>query len=121
MIDVLIKLADDLDRKGLIAESNYLDSIIEKIAAEEKKTKSRSRPKPIFESTHPKVLDNKDHFPIDTVERGRNALARVNQYDEAPPWWGGSLKSLVSIVVREVHKKYPDIEVSKAAAKPKKG
>ncbi len=121
MIDVLIKLADRLDSRGYVEESNFVDSIIEKVAEEKAKTKSRTKPKPIFESIHPKVLDDKDHFPIDTVERARNALARVNQYEEAPPWYDGSLKSLVNTVVKAVHKKYPEIEASKAASKPKKG
>lgn len=119
MLKDLIKLADQLDRGGHHMESDMLDSIIQKMAKE--KTKSRTRPKPVFESTHPKVLDNKDHFPIDTAARARNALARVNQYDEAPPWWDGSLESLVSAVVRAVKKQYKDIDVSKAAEKPKKG
>jgi hypothetical protein len=122
MIKELIKLADHLDQGGHYEESDLVDSIIEKMAAKkEKKTKSRSRPQPIFESTNPKIKDNKDHFPIDTEARARNALARVNQFEEAPPWYDGSLQSLVTTVTRAVKKSYPDIEVSKAAKKPGKG
>jgi ElaB/YqjD/DUF883 family membrane-anchored ribosome-binding protein len=122
MLDILLKLAQRLDDGGHFNEADFVDSIIEKVAAKkEKKTKSRSKPKPIFESTSKKVKDNKDHFPIDTVERARNALARVNQYKKAPPWYNGSLESLVKTVVNAVHKKYPDIEVSEAAKKPGKG
>lgn len=74
----------------------------------------------MFNSTHPKVTDDKDHFPIDTVGRGRNALSRVNQYSEAPSWWSGSVKSLQSAVVSAVKKKYPEIKISDEAKKPKK-
>lgn len=118
MIDILIKLADDLDRKGLSKESNYLDSIIQKMAAPEK-LKGQSRGECIFQSDHPKVLDNKDHFPINTLAQARNALARVNQYEEAPPWYDGSLNSLLKTVVRAVESKYEDLEVSEEASKPK--
>ena len=64
------------------------------------------------------VKDNKDHFPIDTEARARNALARVNQYSKSPPWWTGSLQELVNSVVRAVKKQYKGIEVSKESAKP---
>lgn len=77
--------------------------------------KVRNRPSAIFPSTHPKVKDNKDHFPIDTEARGRNALARVNQYSSSPPWWSGSLQELKNAVVSAVHRKYPGIKVSKEA------
>lgn len=124
MIKELIKIAQGLDDGGHSEESNMIDAIIEKMAAEKKsknKTKSRSKSEPIFQSTHPKVTDNKDHFPIDTIGRARNALARVNQFEESPPWWKGSLKSLVSAVTKAVHKKYKGIEISEAAKKPGKG
>lgn len=75
--------------------------------------KVRNRPAAIFDSTHAKVKDNKDHFPINTIDRARNALARVNQYDKAPSWWDGSLKSLKDAVVKAVKRKYPSIKVSK--------
>lgn len=79
--------------------------------------KARNRPSPIFQSNHPKVKDNKDHFPIDTIGRGRNALARVNQFDKAPDWWKGSLKELKNAVVKAVAKKYPSIKISLEAKK----
>lgn len=119
MIDKFIKIANSLDEKGFYAEADILDSIIQKMAAKEKKTKSRSKPSPIFDAKHPKIKDNKDHFPIDTEARARNALARVNQYSKAPPWYSGSLESLVSTVVKAVKRKYKGIEVSEAAKSPK--
>jgi hypothetical protein len=76
------------------------------------KAKVRNRPSAIFESTHSKVKDKKDHFPIDTIGRARNALARANQFDSAPEWWSGSLKELKNAVVRAVKGKYPSIKVT---------
>lgn len=121
MLSTLIKLADHLDRNGHYEESDMLDSIIEKMAAKNKKTKGETRGDCVFQSTHPKVKDGKDHFPINSEAQARNALARVNQFEEAPPWYDGSLKSLVSSVAKAVENKYKDIEVSKSAKKPGKG
>ncbi len=77
------------------------------------KAKVRNKPDAIFGDKHPKVKDDKDHFPIDTIGRARNALARVQQYSSAPPWWKGSLEELKNAVSRAVKKKYPSIEVGK--------
>jgi hypothetical protein len=130
MIEDLIKLAQHLEEGGHHEEVDLLDLVIEKMAADAKKkaakkptkkTKSRTRPEPIFDSKHPKIKDNKDHFPIDTEARARNALARVNQFEKSPPWYDGSLESLVSTVTKAVRKKYKDIEISEAAKKPGKG
>lgn len=72
----------------------------------------RSRGKCILPAEHPKVKDNKDHFPINDIGQARNALARVNQYDEAPPWYKGSLADLKKTVCDAVKKAYPSIKVS---------
>lgn len=64
--------------------------------------------------------DKKDHFPINNEAQARNALARVNQYSSAPEWYSGSLQSLVSLVARKVHSKYPGIKVSEKSKKPGK-
>jgi hypothetical protein len=85
------------------------------------KAKVRNRPSAIFESTHSKVKDDKDHFPIDTIGRARNALARMNQFSSAPDWWSGTLKELQNAVVRAVKGKYPSIEISDKAKNPGKG
>ena len=58
-------------------------------------------------SSHPKVKGNKDHFPIQDLAHGRNALSRVGQYDSAPPWWSGSLEELKNTVTRAVRSRYP--------------
>lgn len=77
--------------------------------------KERSRPNPVFDHTDPKVLDNADHFPINTEGRGRNALARANQYSDSPSWYDGSLEELKKTVADAVKKAYPDIEVTEEA------
>jgi len=75
----------------------------------------RNRGKCVFQSTHPKVKDDKDHFPINNAGQARNALARANQYKKAPAWYSGSLQSLKKAVARAVKAKYPSIKVTKAA------
>lgn len=75
------------------------------------KAKVRNRPSPIFPADHAKVKDEKDHFPINTAARARNALARSHQFSEAPEWWKGSLKDLQNAVARAVKKEYPSIDV----------
>jgi hypothetical protein len=70
---------------------------------------------------HPKVKDDKDHYPINDEDQARNALARANQHKSSPSWFSGSTKELASIVSRCVKKKYPSIEVSEKSKKPGKG
>ena len=82
------------------------------LAAEKNpKAKIRNKSKAIFDNKNPKVKDDKDHFPIDTIGRARNALAQVKKYDKVPPWYSGSLKELQSAVTKAVKKEYPSIEV----------
>ena len=61
--------------------------------------------------------DKKDHFPINDEDQARNALARVHQYNSAPPWYSGSLKGLQDLVSRKVHSKYPSIGKSEKKSK----
>jgi len=61
-----------------------------------------------------------DHFPINTIGRARNALSRASQYSSAPPWYKGSLDSLVKTVQRRVKAKYPSIHTTDASAEPGK-
>jgi len=84
------------------------------------KAKVRNRPSPVFDAKHPKVKDNKDHFPLGSENQARNALARANQYKSAPEWWSGSLQELINAVARKVKSKYKNIEVSKESTKPGK-
>jgi len=64
----------------------------------------------IFPADNTNVRDNKGHFPIPDIEHGRNALARVAQYDVVPTWFKGTLKQLRDKVKSDVKKKYPSIE-----------
>lgn len=74
----------------------------------------------VFPSSHPKVKDGKDHFPLEDAGQARNALARASQYSAAPPWYDGDLKSLVESVARKVHHEFPSIEVSEKSHHPGK-
>lgn len=85
------------------------------------KAKVRNRGTVVFPADHPKVSDKKDHFPINDEDQARNALARANQFKKAPPWYTGSLQSLVNAVAKKVHSKYKNVEVSKKSTKPGKG
>lgn len=125
LVEKLDKIASSLEANGLVEDAIKIDIIsntIDKMAGEKpsgKKgdTKGRSRPNPIFDSTSSKVLDGKDHFPINDIGRARNALARVNQYSEAPAWYKGSLEDLKKTVVNAVKRAYPSIEVSEESYK----
>lgn len=85
------------------------------------KAKVRNKQSPVFDAKHPKVKDNKDHFPLGSESQARNALARANQFKKAPEWWSGTLEQLVSAVVKAVGKEYKGIEISDKSKKPGKG
>lgn len=114
-MDSMARAANLLEDCGLIKEAEKLTSIMEKIA------KDKPKGEFIFSKTHPKVTDKKDHLPINTEGRGRNALARANQFSKAPTWYKGSLQEFVNAVTRAVKSKYKGIEVSEKAKKPGKG
>lgn len=84
--------------------------LLEKIAGE--KVKARARGTCCLPAEHSMVKDNKDHYPINDAAQARNALSRVSQHSGVPPWFRGTLSSLVNIVRRKVKAKYPSIEVS---------
>lgn len=77
------------------------------------KAKIRNKPEPIFDDKSSKVTDKKDHFPIDTIGRARNALARAGAFTKAPAWYKGSLEQFKKSVKSAVKKAYPSIEVTK--------
>jgi hypothetical protein len=85
------------------------------------KAKVRNRGKCVFPADHPKVKDQKDHFPLKNVAQARNALARANQFSSAPEWFKGSIEEFVNTIHRAVKKEYPSIEVTEASKKPGKG
>jgi len=98
----LQKLAEEL-------RGNYP---LSRTAKEDPKVKAKNGPEVIFDSESPKVTDKKDHFPIDTIGKAKNVLSKVNQMDDVPPWYKGSLDSLQKAVRKAVKAKYPSIEVS---------
>ncbi len=81
------------------------------------KAKVRNRGDVVFASTHPKVTDNKDHFPINDADQARNALSRVAQFSATPKWWSGSLKQVQSAVRSAVKRKFKGINVTEANCK----
>jgi hypothetical protein len=85
------------------------------------KAKVRSRGDCCLPAEHSMVKDKKDHYPINDIDQARNAISRVNQMSAAPPWFKGSLKSLINIVYRKVHAKYPSIKIDTKKKKPGKG
>lgn len=114
LIASLDVIADDLQLRGFVSQAEQIDVVsntLERIA----RVKARNRPSPVFQSTHPKVKDNKDHFPINDIAHARNALARANQYSSAPEWWDGSLQELKNAVARSVKAKFPSINVTRAS------
>lgn len=71
----------------------------------------------VFPAGHPKVKDDKPHFPINDEAHGKNALARANQYGAAPSWYNGSLEDLKKTVADKVKAKFPGIEVTEESYK----
>jgi len=99
--------------------------IVEK-TAEKKKSKDpnakvRNRGDCVFPAGSSKVKDDQDHYPINSENQARDALSRASQHSASPPWYNGSLKSLVSAVQHKVHSKYKSIKVTKKSKKPGKG
>jgi hypothetical protein len=72
----------------------------------------RHRGHVVFPAEDEKVNDDKDHFPINDKNQGRNALARVNQYSSVPKWYNGTLEEVKDKVYKLVHKKFPSIEIN---------
>lgn len=69
----------------------FSNAVTETVKVAEKKhdpkAAVRSRGTCVFPAEHPKVKDDKDHFPITNKAQAQNALARANQYSEAPEWY----------------------------------
>jgi len=79
----------------------------------------RNRGDVVFPAESAKVKDDKDHFPINSESQARNAIARANQFSEAPKWYKGSAQDLLNAVIKAVKNKYPNMEISKDAKKKK--
>jgi hypothetical protein len=70
---------------------NYLILMMDLVRWQKKtkddpKAKVRNHGNVCCDNKHPKVKDNKDHFPINSESQARNAIARVNQYSSVPSW-----------------------------------
>jgi len=89
------------------------EKIVSRLLVLSDTVKQRARGTSVFQNTHPKVKDNKDHFPINDLAHGRNALARVMQYSSVPSWYDGTLADLRSAVRRAVYGKFPGLKSRK--------
>lgn len=80
-------------------------------------TKELPRRDFVFPADSTMVNDGKGHFPLNSLNRGRAALAFVARYDKLPKWYSGdmSLEEFKDHVRSEVKKAYPSIEVSDSA------
>lgn len=107
-------------------DSKHIDIIVEaakefeKLAEGNPEAKVRNRGDCVFSASHPKVTDNKDHFPVNNEGQAHSALSYANGFSAAPPWYSGSLSSLVNAVARKVHSKYPGIQLSDKSKNPGK-
>ena len=59
----------------------------------------------------PKLLDQRDHFPVITETQARASMARVMQLGEIPAWYSGSLDELRYEVYAGVMAAHPGIEL----------
>ncbi|SRR6266581_4528277 len=85
----------------------------EKLAKNDPKAKVRNRGKCVFPAEHPKVNDDKDHYPIGDKAHAKSALQEVGKYTSAPKWYDGTLESLKNAVHRAVKKEHPSIGADK--------
>ncbi|MDP2683487.1 MAG: hypothetical protein Q8P20_00365 [bacterium] len=98
-----------------------IDDILKSAFYFEKLAEVRNKGDVVFSADGPSVTDGKDHFPINTLQQARNALARASQYDSSPPWYNGSLTSLLAKIRKAVKTKYPSIELTEKSKKPGRG
>ena len=99
----------DIDDGGASA-ANHLLAYREKV----EDSKELPRRDFVFPADSTMVNDGKGHFPLNSLNRGRAALAFVARYDKLPKWYSGdmSLEEFKDHVRSEVKKAYPSIEVS---------
>jgi uncharacterized membrane protein YgaE (UPF0421/DUF939 family) len=101
------------------SDSSILDNSVEveEEVLEKLDTKAdvRNRSKVIFDYDDYDVIDKKQHFELNTIEQGRNALSRLFAFihkGEVPTWYSGGLKKFKNKIIREVHKSYPSIKIT---------
>ena len=109
----LDKIATRVQERGFLKEAEDIDVVsntIEKMA--KKIPQGDDRPAAIFPSTHPKVNDGRDHYPIPDKSHGKSALGRLSQFkDSKPSWWDGSVEELKNAILRAVKGKFPGMEI----------
>lgn len=106
---------DSYDKLIAQAEGSYgypVDRRLEQLGVSD--DSSSPRRDFIFPAESSTVNDGKGHFPINTIARGRAALAMVARYDSLPEWYSGDmdLEKFKLHVRSEVSKAYPSIKVS---------
>ena len=99
---------------------NEINSIVER---KDPKAADRNRGDVVFPAESSKVLDDEDHFPINSEKQAIAAVGYANHYKlgNPPSWFKGSVTELLDAVIAAVDKKYPEIELSDAAKNPGKG
>ena len=65
----------------------------------------------VFPKSHPRVKDNKDHYPIPDLAHGSNALSRCQQ--DIGSWFDGTAEELRAAVHRAVYRKFPGLKSRK--------
>jgi hypothetical protein len=60
-------------------------------------------------STHLKVTDSKDHYPLNSEKEGHAALTATKKLNTLPSWFKGSLEELKSAVQKAVKKAFPKL------------
>lgn len=58
------------------------------------------------------VIDQKDHFPVNTEPQARSSMARAMQLQEVPAWYIGNIKNLKNDVYRGVKAKHPNLKLN---------
>ena len=109
--DSSISLADSDKEDNGERVIDYLMSFKEEKVEDSKELPRRDF---VFPADSTMVNDGKGHFPLNSLNRGRAALAFVARYDKLPKWYSGdmSLEEFKDHVRSEVKKAYPSIEVS---------
>lgn len=110
----------EVPSEELPSEDEWKTASISDVRNELRAFAAKEKSKSEFIFSPEKSKDKKGHFPIDTIGRARNALAQVEKFEEAPPWYKGTLTSLKNSVKRAVHEKYPSIGKDSDNAKDKK-
>jgi len=107
---------------------NELNNVKNELKELKKEEKTEGKPKEyqvkktdfIFSKGSKLVKDNRDHYPINTEGRAKNALARAAQTGgKAPTWFKGTYTQFRTKVISAVKRKYPSIKVTTKFENPR--